>query len=84
MSQLSLYLDSETISKLSTAAEESSLSLSRYVARVVDEHFSAKENADLETWKTLQILYDSAEPDETFVEPPDIPWELGSDAESFR
>ena len=81
MSQLSLYLDSETIGKLSAAAGESGLSLSRYVARVVGEYFSAKERADLETRKTLQMLYDSAEPDETFVEPPDIPWELGSDAE---
>ena len=84
MSQLSLYLDSETVSKLSTAAQASGQSLSRYVSFIINEHFSSKKRADSEAWQTLRMLYDSAEPDDTFVEPPEIPWEIQSIKESFE
>ncbi|MDR3255984.1 MAG: hypothetical protein LBT31_10510 [Synergistaceae bacterium] len=84
MSQLSLYLDNDTFSKLSSAAKENGQSLSRYTAAIIDEHFSAKAHTDEEVWHTLRELYDSAKPDETFTEPPEIPWEFNRLMENFE
>jgi hypothetical protein len=71
MSQLSLYLDNDTFARLSSAAKKNGQSLSRYTAGIIDEHFSAKAHTDKEVWRTLRELYDSAEPDDTFLD--DVP-----------
>jgi hypothetical protein len=73
MSQLSLYLDNDTFARLSSAAKENGQSLSRYTAAIINEHFSAKAHTNEEAWQTLRELYDSAEPDETFLVLDDVP-----------
>jgi len=83
MSQLSLYLDDAKIEKLTAAAKNNGRSISKYVAQIIDEHFSMADRRNEEVWRGLRELLDTADPEACFDEPPEIPWELNRKLEDF-
>lgn len=68
MAQLSLYLDDGLMGRLKRRASNEGISVSKYVARLVEENL-------LYTWpKGYFDLFGSID-DETFVEPEDLPFD---------
>ena len=73
MPQLSLYLDDITMSNVRQNAARANSSLSTYVRDVLREQDKTDKTS---LWpKGFFNLYGACD-DETFVEPPEIPWEL--------
>ena len=42
MAQVSLYLDNDTFGKIETAAQLNGISISKYVAAIIHDHFNHK------------------------------------------
>ncbi len=71
MPQLSLYLDEDSMEKVREEADRKDTTLSKYVSEVLHEY---EDKTHL--WpEGFFDLYGACD-DETFVEPPDIPFEL--------
>ncbi|MDR1304592.1 MAG: hypothetical protein LBK76_05140 [Verrucomicrobiales bacterium] len=64
MSQLSLYLDDHTILSVQKGAKAARTSLSKYVARILTEHFAGNGNWSDDFLATLGSITD-----ETFTTP---------------
>ena len=74
MPQLSLYLDNDTMALLRQDAAREGTSLSKHASNIIRQN-------SLSAWpKGFFDLYGALD-DETFVEPPELPWE--SDQYSF-
>lgn len=70
MPQLSLYLDGPTMESLRANAAREDKTLSKFVAGMLRDH------AESNRWpQGFFNLYGACD-DDTFVEPPEIPWEL--------
>jgi len=46
MAQVSLYLDKDTFGRIETAAQSKGISISKYVAAIIQEHFYQKWPSD--------------------------------------
>lgn len=77
MAQLSLYLEDPMMESLRQDASRDGKTLSKFVASVLKDH------ANNNLWpRGFFNLYGACD-DETFVEPPEIPWELDAPRKSF-
>ena len=74
MAQISLYIDDSMAEKLNMAAKLRKCSLSKYVALILDEKISEEEAQESKKRKILKETRGAIK-DDTFVEPPEIPWE---------
>ena len=73
MAQISVNFDDMLMEEIKKEAAEKGISPSQYIFLVVDEHIVSKIEKKLEYRKFLREFWETAEPDETFVEPPDFP-----------
>ena len=80
MPQLSLYLDSETMESLRSAAAARSMSLSEFARTTLK---NGMKSASSNPWP--KSLWDSfgAVDDESFSEPAELAWELDGSCPSF-
>jgi len=84
MKQVSVYLDSVVIEQLEIAARENGFTLAGYIAAVISGHCANILKRELEAKKVLLELIATAEPDQTFVRPAEIPMEMSIPREAFN
>jgi len=84
MTQISVNITDEMMAQVSDEAQAKGLSPSQHIVFILDDYFTEKIKKELKRKQFLREFWETAEPDETFVEPPDFPPEpLDFDFDDF-
>jgi hypothetical protein len=83
MKQINIRLDNAVAEKLEAIARDNGYTLSGYIAAIISGHCMSLLKKELDTKQILLELISTADPDPTFVRPPEIPWDATTLREAF-